>query len=76
MLTKNTGALSRGLSLWLLTGSALQALAVNDGFYYRLGEESRSHARPVTATPPLSLARGRVEHRSDVRQFRYEPVGG
>lgn len=37
MLTKKYRRIIQGLSLWLLTGSALQALAVDDEFYYRLG---------------------------------------
>ena len=37
MLTKKYRRIFQGLSLWLLTGSALPALAVDDEFYYRLG---------------------------------------
>ena len=37
MLTKKYRRIIQGLSLWLLTGSALQAFAVDDEFYYRLG---------------------------------------
>ena len=37
MLTKKYRRIVQRLSLWLLTGSALQAFAVDDEFYYRLG---------------------------------------
>ena len=37
MLTKKYRRIVQGLSLWLLTSSALQALAVDDEFYYLLG---------------------------------------